>query len=963
MISELKPLLTFSFSISRFITILVCYFVALPLAGQDNKQLNDSLFRLYTNPSLHGYISSVKYYTVIASSDQLGKLKIVRQVGEQVAIVEFRNVNEFVQLDKDIVIRPAAERWKLSPSLFSSIKKDETKEKYILVSQNIGQLLTAISVFEKNVSIISFDKITNSMIISCKTSFLFEFILPLTEVIFIDKYYPAVSESGVIGYKRHFNTINTLDFSLPAADGKNIVAGVKEQRMDSNDLDLYKRVVPSSLAAPNLQSHATTISTLIGGAGNSFYDGRGLAKACKFFSSSFSNLFADDVAFLNQNKVTIQNHSYGTVIQQFYGAEAVSYDLQAWQNKNLVHVFSAGNQGTSAATDGRYANITNYANLTGNFKMAKNVITVGAIDDKGNISPLSSAGPLYDGRLAPQLIALGPGGTSDAAAIVSGTVTVMQQVYADSNNNTIPPASLIKSVLFNTADDIYRSGIDFKTGYGLLSSYEAVKAIIHKKYDGASIGNGQVWEKNISITNAGLLKITLAWTDSVSSLNNNKALINDLDLEMEEIGSGIIYKPWVLSVAANVDSLEKLPVRKRDSLNTAEQISLWLPADGGYKIRVKGTALNSIIPFHISWRTDTLNTFSFTNPRHSADVNRDEDIVLPIKWNTAIADTNQNGNLYISYNSGTNWQLLKAALKLYSKQYDWTIKDTSSSAIFKMETLFGDFLSAPVVISKVSRPQVDFLCADSFQLSWRKHIYASAYNIYALADSTHLKKIRTVNDSFSIFQRAIFPYTVYAVEPILSNGLPAVRSLAFDINFQGVKCFYRALNYVLIDSNNINLLLELSTTSYVDSISFERITAQGGLLERYGQAKIQQSFLTYSYIVSNLPRGINYFRARIKLANGAVVYTETVMVLSTGDNNILVYPNPVKSGGSLNFALKNQSQYFQLQLIDVNGRMIKQWEIAFSGNVRLPSVPSGIYFYRLTNTKGKINSSGKLVVN
>jgi hypothetical protein len=155
--------------------------------------------------------------------------------------------------------------------------------------------------------------------------------------------------------------------------------------MDETDLDLHKRVLGSSIASTNVTNHATVISTIIGGAGNSFYDGRGIAYGCKFFSSSFEDLFADDAAILNANNVTVQNHSYGTIIQQFYGAEAVSYDEHAWQDKNFIHVFSAGNDGMSFAADGRYANIPGYANLTGNFKMAKNIITVGAIDNKGNI--------------------------------------------------------------------------------------------------------------------------------------------------------------------------------------------------------------------------------------------------------------------------------------------------------------------------------------------------------------------------------------------------------------------------------------------------------------------------------------------------------------------------------------------------------------------------------------------------
>src|SRR4030095_1989595 len=135
-----------------------------------------------------------------------------------------------------------------------------------------------------------------------------------------------------------------------------------------------------TLAAPGRTNHATVISSIIGGAGNSFYTGRGIAYGCSFFPSSFENLFADDSSVLNSNKVIVQNHSYGTVIQQFYGEAAVSYDNLAWNNKNYTPVFSVGNQGSSFATEGKYANIPGYANLTGNFKMAKNVITVGAVD-------------------------------------------------------------------------------------------------------------------------------------------------------------------------------------------------------------------------------------------------------------------------------------------------------------------------------------------------------------------------------------------------------------------------------------------------------------------------------------------------------------------------------------------------------------------------------------------------------
>jgi hypothetical protein len=126
--------------------------------------------------------------------------------------------------------------------------------------------------------------------------------------------------------------------------------------------------------------HAKIIASLAGGAGNSFYTGKGLAWKSKFYPSSYAILFPDDGNLLLQNNVSVQNHSYGTIIQNFYGAEAAAYDIQTAQNKNILHVFSSGNKGQEASTQGLYATISGYATITGNFKMAKNIITVAAID-------------------------------------------------------------------------------------------------------------------------------------------------------------------------------------------------------------------------------------------------------------------------------------------------------------------------------------------------------------------------------------------------------------------------------------------------------------------------------------------------------------------------------------------------------------------------------------------------------
>src|SRR4030095_10435784 len=123
-----------------------------------------------------------------------------------------------------------------------------------------------------------------------------------------------------------------------------------------------------------------------------------------------------------QYNVSVQNHSYGTGIENFYAADAMAYDASVITRSTLTHVFSAGNSGGSASASGIYTGITGFANLTGSFKMAKDIITVGHTDSFGIVLPLSSRGPAYDGRLKPELVAFGEDGSSGAAAIVSGIV-------------------------------------------------------------------------------------------------------------------------------------------------------------------------------------------------------------------------------------------------------------------------------------------------------------------------------------------------------------------------------------------------------------------------------------------------------------------------------------------------------------------------------------------------------------
>jgi hypothetical protein len=887
-------------------------------------------------------------------------LNILRQVSEFCKIIFLQNLADTV-LFKNDKFCVANNLWKYAPTLTNN-KNLFGKYSFIISGENLHEINFSL----KGCQLVRTVESGKTVIIHTSKNFIENNILTLSNVSFVDLYVKPKTEVNIIGFNSSFHSNNVLLNKIPEANGKNIVVGVKEQNMQALDLDIFKRVIPSTLAASNVQDHATVIASIIGGAGNSFYNGKGIANACKFYSSSFSNLFADDANVLQQNNVSLQNHSYGTIVQQFYGAEAKSYDDFLWGNKNFLHIFSAGNKGVDAATQGPYAGINNFANLTGNFKMSKNVITVAAIDGSGVVANESSAGPTYDGRLAPQLTALGPNGTSDAAAMVTGAAAVLQQVYADSNNNNKPSADLVKALLFNTADDINKTNIDYKTGYGLLNSYEAVLAMQQKRYASGFISNNGIWLKNILIpAQAANVKVTLVWTDTAATLNNNKALINDLDLELKEISTGIIYKPWVLSNFPRADSLNKIAVRKRDSLNNAEQITIDLPNAGLYEIKVLGTnVVNNNLPFSIAFGIDTLNEFSFLNPQNSNDLNIQENESINVKWKLFVADTaNQLGTLAITYNEGNTWQNIGLNIKLYKRQFLYTIKDTSTTAQMRIQTSFGTFFSNKFIISRPIRTEVDFVCSDSFRLSWNKHILATSYKVYGLVDSPYLKPIFTTTDTFKVFNRNNFTSNVYAVEPILQGGYEAVRSVAIDINEQAVNCFYKVLTADLLEDNSAKLTLTLSINEYVDSIFFEEVNSASNFVRNISSVKINTFTNIYEANSGVLNFGKTYFRCKIKLKHGAFVYTDVQTLLSSGDKKIIFYPNPVSLNSTLNYTLQtdlfgDNSIYFY----DATGKYLKGFK-TLPNSFKVTNFPTGVIFYKLQNTKTGFVEKGKLVIN
>jgi hypothetical protein len=842
-------------------------------------------------------------------------------------------------------------RSKISPGLSDQFKKTKPRQEqvFIVSVQNSKQFQDTVSKMT-GITIVSFYE--PARIYFIKTSFeIANRLLQWNNILFIDISRRPTEELFTGTIENATNLVNKMQSVYPVYNGNTITIGIKENSFDTSDIDFRGRYLVSPLASQNITAHASVMATIAAGGGNTWYATKGAAWASRIISSSFTNLLPDANNFFQQNGITVQNHSYGIAVENYYGAEAMAYDLFAFNNPSILHVFSSGNSGNLAATSGIYNGITGFANLTGNFKMAKNILTVGATDSFYTVAPLSSKGPGFDGRVKPELVALGEDGSSGAAAIVSGVAGSLQHAYKTLNSGNLAPSSLIRAVLINSADDIDNAEVDYRSGYGSLNAYKAMKSIVDANYITGSVAQSQEFNYSIDIP-AGIhkIKVSLDWTDPPATVNSAKALVNDLDIEL--IGpSSQVWLPWVLSTYPRIDSLLAPAKRKRDSLNTIEQITLNNPAAGNYTIKVNGFNVTGSQSFSIVWQMDTADNFEWNFPAQNDPILGGGQNVL--RWQSTLAQT--TGNLQFSTDNGNSWQNIANAIDLSMGYFKWNAPLLYSKSILRMIAGPDTYSSDTFVISKALSPSVGFNCADSFMLYWPRINGISQYDLYNLPGN-YLNLFQTRTDTSIVIQKSLGTGLYYAVTPVIGNR-EGVKSFTINYTLQGVQCFIKSF-FAEKTGNAAQLHLELGALYGISKIIVQKI--------RNGDTSVLQTVnnpgqLIYSFTDNALFTGLQQYRIWLETSGGSRIYSDIAPLYFAAEDDLFVFPNPVKKG-TTTYVVLSQTYSGELQLMDMFGKIIQRWPIT-TDMIPIPTerLQAGIYLLRVAGFDKKIRS-GRVIV-
>ncbi|MGY3088123.1 putative nucleic acid-binding Zn ribbon protein [Hymenobacter sp. UYAg731] len=737
------------------------------------------------------------------------------------------------------------------------------------------------------------------------------------------------------------NVISAVHVRFPDLTGQGLTASVKEQAFDPDDIDLKGRVVsPAAFAKPS-SDHATAMATLLGGAGNSDPLGQGAARAVRLATSDFARLLPDDATQLTQAGVSVQNHSYGVGIENYYGLESQAYDQQTQQLPQLLHVFSSGNVGSSASPSGVYKDIARFANISGQFKMSKNTLTVGATDPSGQVAALSSRGPAYDGRLKPELVAYGEGGSSEAAALVSGISILLQQQYRDQHAGTLPPAALVKAVLLNSAIDLGTAEVDYLSGFGQADALGAVGTMRagHFFSASASQGNDQVFRITVP-AGQQQLKTTLVWSDPAANANAATALVNDLDLELVAVSTGQRWLPWALSAYPNADSLARPARRRPDHLNNAEQITLTMPAAGTYELHVRGFAVPQgpqtfslayeITPPGLAWtypvRTDNLRPGTTANLRW--------------QWSgpataTARLDYRPVGR--------PGWRVLNASVPLADRRTTWAVPDTVTLAQLRLVSGSSEFVSDTFAIVRAPSLQVGYACPEEALLQWPRIPGVARYQVYQLG-ATYLEPLAQTADTTLVLGRAQVSVLYYAVAPVV-GGRVGQPGTTINYTTQGTACYFRSFLPRQLVDENIRFDVILGTVSRLKSAMLERQRPDGSF--EAVQTISPVSSTTFTFNDQPAAAGRYLYRVRLDNVAGQQFYSgsEEAFLLRAGFTQ--AYPNPVTAGQPLQL-VANTAGAVTAQLYDMLGRFQRETTVdGVINELDTSGLRPGVYLLRV----------------
>ncbi|MBI3232625.1 MAG: S8 family serine peptidase [Bacteroidetes bacterium] len=519
--------------------------------------------------------------------------------------------------------------------------------------------------------------------------------------------------------------------------GKNIKVGEWDGGYVGKHIDFDAR--KTTLDSLVYSDHATHVAGTITSAGIINPYATGMAPEAILYSSDFyDDIQAEMDSTYARHHINITSNSYGyspaydPCPMGNYDGESQRIDELVYKYNDLIHVFAAANS-QSQCSGG-------YRTISSGFNSSKNVITVGAVNYRGEMSNFSSWGPTVDGRLKPEICGVGVNvystldgdkyiggfnGTSMATPGVSGTVAQLYQLY-QTKYSTNPDASIIRAIVCNTATDKGNAHADYQYGFGIINSIKAAEMIDSSRFQTDTISDANTHTYTYDIASGvSEFKLTLAWTDKEASSSSN-ILVNNLDAYIITPANDTI-RPWIL----DPNNPANTAVRGIDNVNNVEQITIDNPTAGTYTLYVNGASVPYGPQLYTITAYSQVPELLLTYPNGNEKLT--PGTVETIRWNSFA--TSQGFSLDYSLDSGATWTNIDNNINV--NHYDWSVPNVSSSNVL-IKIYNNSFMDSSDGVFTIFNPTANLsaiACSSAVSLSWNSVASANSYHIYRLNQS------------------------------------------------------------------------------------------------------------------------------------------------------------------------------------------------------------------------------------
>ncbi len=536
-------------------------------------------------------------------------------------------------------------------------------------------------------------------------------------------------------------------------NGKNVVIGVGDNADISTHIDFNGKNI--SRHPYPWDNHGTHTSGTVAGAGFLNPRNQGMAPKAHIVSQWFSDVILFTPTYITDYNLVATNNSYyssaiGCAGNRVYDVLSNYVDAQMKDYDEVLHVIAAGNDGSYNCAG--YP--TSYGTMKSGWQTAKNVITVGAIDQATyNIASFSSRGPVQDGRIKPEIVTNGYAtrstypfdsyqlnyGTSMAAPVITGVTALLQEDYRKLHAGANAKAGLLKALMCNTADDLGNPGPDYTYGFGMLNAGKAAKALEDNRYFSNSIATTQNHAYNIVVpAGARRLKVMLVWADHPATANASVTLVNDLDLTVTE-PSSLVHLPLVL----NPVLVTNIATEGADHTNNMEQVVINNPVAGTYNININGFAIpQGPQTYFLTYEAD-MNGVTVEYPSGGETLVPGE--TETIRW-TAYGDESNTFTVEYSDNNGSTWNAAGVgsnSVAASARSFNFTVPAIASNnyliRVSRNTTAFTD--QSDLNFTVLGQPFITgtIPCEGYAQLNWAAIVSATSYDIFQLdTDSMRL---------------------------------------------------------------------------------------------------------------------------------------------------------------------------------------------------------------------------------